>query len=734
MHRHQRPIVAVYYDLVVLLSPREKYYFVTTTTTRRLGRAQTNQTNKQVQGRIMLDTMMVVVRVGARSSLVVGKYLLLRLWIIIGMCAILMMVTNPATSDGNSYLVAQGLHYYPSSPMLKSSVQRPRRGHWSRSTSRATAKVTMDRPATAITMTTTTTSSASAWSDESMLWKLLDPVLHSSIFWSTAIMLSIIFLLFSWEKTIASARSSLPDTLQPVVDSMLVEMGGLGFVGLILSVVVVNGPLGSLIGQLSQQFLGDANILWQSYQFLDTAFFEVAIAFFVIAGITVASVVKQIESIEMVSRAAFDLNGDGVVELGEIAEVLNVESVVVDLDGDGELSQEEMSLALELVQPPSLLDEIFRTEEIAKAEALVVRERLVQTYGIVDDNSFKLENYFVKIFSRNLGDMVELSPLTWLPLIPVVAQGRSIDLSRDIVSASSPNAFGSCGEFISSTGYVAASTFFVALATVWGIWNFWKMVQIKDMLVPTLVRDAAAATTTGSSGGGGSSAVLLPPRYEDDNQMKKFHSSPFPFGIVESIFTSPANRQARNNQEALFGAAGRHGPELYSNSIKLHTWFVVAQLVFYSSQIVARDVAAFGIMFDGSSSSNWNNVLSSVVGSSSTSLLMTSDVVGQPHMLLPELALYGFYCALVVGQLWLVPKTFLDYCLVTSIEELVSADILTEACLFDGQCEISNDTEQQKDELPRRQGEYLAMMTNSTAALAGGAGSATVVVVEASSS
>ena len=342
-----------------------------------------------------------------------------------------------------------------------------------------------------------------------------------------------------------------------------------------------------------------------------------------------------------------------------------------------------------MVQPPSLWEELTRTEEIAKAEALVVRERLIQTFGIVNEESFKLENYFVKIFGHNLEEMVELSPLTWLPLIPVVAQGRSIDLSRNIVSASSPNAFGSCGEFLSSTGYVTASSFFVAMATIWGVWNFWKMVQIKHMLVPTLVRDTAAR----------GSAVLLPPRYQDEQQLAKFQSSPFPFNVVESFFTTAlmggkqednGNNNKNNegpsppslsceNQEALFGAAGRHGPDLYRNSIKVHTWFVVAQLVFYSSQIVARDLAALPLVLQSQDDMVW-------------------EQVGRPDLVQTELALYGLYCGLAVGLLWLVPKTFLDYSLVTSIETLVSAPVLTDACLLDGLCEVPPYEENEMDE------------------------------------
>lgn len=50
-------------------------------------------------------------------------------------------------------------------------------------------------------------------------------------------MLTLIALLYLWEESVARARKKLGSTfLLPVLNSMLTEMGGLGFIGLMLNV------------------------------------------------------------------------------------------------------------------------------------------------------------------------------------------------------------------------------------------------------------------------------------------------------------------------------------------------------------------------------------------------------------------------------------------------------------------------------------------------------------------
>lgn len=449
-------------------------------------------------------------------------------------------------------------------------------------------------------------------------------------------MLSIVALLYVWEELVKSAREKLPPTLLPVVDSMLGEMGGLGFIGLFLGVFVTDGPLGSLVGEISEHFLGDEEVLLESFEFLHTAFFEVGVGFFLISGFTVAKVLNKISSLQDFSREVFDRNADGNVCLEELADVLQVDTVSVDLDGDGDLTQEEISQALRVAPRPTFLEELSITEEQCKAEALVVRERFLRTCFVSPD--FRIETYFTRVFSINLEEIVELSPLTWLPLIPAISLGRSVDLSREVVSASSPNAYESCGYFLASPTFSIVSSTFALIGLVWGLFNFWKMKEMKDMLVPALVRDSKT----------GGQATLLPPRYEDEQLLEEFNSSPFVFGWIESFFGKPA----RNDQERLFGAAGSAGPSLYRNSIKFHAWLIVSQIVFWGTQIVARDASA----------------------------LMQGVEVGNPELLVPELGIFGFFVASAIGQLLLAPKTFLNYCLVTSIEDLAMENAITEAC------------------------------------------------------
>lgn len=160
---------------------------------------------------------------------------------------------------------------------------------------------------------------------------------------------------------------------------------------------------------------------------------------------------------------------------------------------------------------------------------------------------------------------------------------------------------------------------------------------MKEMLVPALVRDSKT----------GCQATLLPPRYEDEELMKEFNSSPFTFGWIESFFGEPA----RNDQERLFGAAGAAGPELYRNSIKFHAWLIVSQIVFWGTQIVARDSSA----------------------------LIQGLQVGNPDMLVPELTLFSFYVGSAIGQLLLAPQTFLNYCLITLIEDLAQEEAIAKA-------------------------------------------------------
>lgn len=335
------------------------------------------------------------------------------------------------------------------------------------------------------------------------------------------------------------------------------------------------------------------------------------------------------------------LDGDGEVSLGELADALKVEAVVVDADGDGVLTEEECTNALRNTKVPSVWGQfqLFTSRNEVGAQALVIREQMIRKFNLPP--SFQIERYAGQTFGEDLDEIVELSPVTWLPLIPLFAIANSIDLSHDVVSAASHNGLITAGEFITSPWVLGTRIVTQGITITWSLFNYWKMASIRNMLVATLVRDGA-----------GGEAVLLKPRYEDDVLRASFSSSPSWVRPVEKFFTNPNTRKPRNAHEELFGTAGADGPELYRNSIKYQSWLCVAQIVFMGNEIVGRDLNA---------------------------LLQHSTVMAHPDAVLPEALLYGFFVVLSFAQLALAPQTFLCYSQATSLELMTRESALKKA-------------------------------------------------------
>ena len=119
-------------------------------------------------------------------------------------------------------------------------------------------------------------------------------------------MTSIVALLTFWEEAIENIRHNTPKPIMPVIDSMLAEVGGLGFIGLFLSTVVTGGPLGQVVEGISEEFLGEGELLLETFEFLHTFFFEVGILFFAIAGIVVGAVLQEVQKLQEISELTLD--------------------------------------------------------------------------------------------------------------------------------------------------------------------------------------------------------------------------------------------------------------------------------------------------------------------------------------------------------------------------------------------------------------------------------------------
>jgi len=474
--------------------------------------------------------------------------------------------------------------------------------------------------------------------------------------WSVLAMTCIVALLVAWEESVEKIIHNTPKQIKPVIDSMLAEVGGLGFIGLFLSTIVVGGPLGSIVEQISERFLDDGELLLETFEFLHTFFFQVGILFFAISGIVVGAVLKEVSELGQISELALDADGDGEVTLDELADALNVESMIVDLDGDGVIDEYEIGEALRVVSERDgnvLVEEYSTTEAERAAECLVIRQRMLEELGL--PQTFKIEEYFAEIFGEDLEEFVELSPVTWLPLIPLIAISNSVDIRNHVVSASSSNAFDSCGYFFESPLNLYSTIVLQIVGLAWALFNFWKMASIKRMLVPTLVKGSEVGE-----------AILLPPRYMDDHLRDQFNSSPAWVAWIERRLTDGGDKKypSKNQHEELFGAVGSKFPEAYRDSIRFHTWLSVAQITYFTTQIVLRDASA---------------LLGGVAGR-----------VDNPNAVASELILWSIFTASSIFELSLAPTTFLDYCFVTSVEKFVKKDIIDKT-LMEEECLIVED-------------------------------------------
>jgi hypothetical protein len=298
------------------------------------------------------------------------------------------------------------------------------------------------------------------------------PVLGSSM-----IMLTIVGLLYVWETAVEWAREHVSASLRPVIESILAEISGLGFIGLVLQ-TVLGGANSEWLEELSVKLFGEGEILVETFEFLHMSFFQVGIGFFVASGAMVVVGLSKLKEIETIEELKPDEHGACTVRPEKLAAYLPVMDPLDD------------------VKPPTMADpltllwkEICMSTEERAGKVLLMRADMMQRFNL--PSTFKIERYVEGAFSTNLLKTVELSPLTWLYLIPVLALANSVDLSHEVVNAASPNAAESAGFFFSTPRVIGPSVFTVVLSIVWGYWNCLKMTQIKYMLLSRLGKDTA---------------------------------------------------------------------------------------------------------------------------------------------------------------------------------------------------------------------------------------------------
>eukprot|EP00977_Amphora_coffeiformis_P017504 scaffold5771_cov171-Amphora_coffeaeformis.AAC.21 len=466
-----------------------------------------------------------------------------------------------------------------------------------------------------------------------------NPILASPVFWTTSVLLIIVGMLVAWDTLIERARQTTPPAIATVIDNILMEMGSLGFIGLVLSAALNNpvSPLQAVVAHFSETYLHDEELLLESFHFLHELFFQAAIAYFFGSAFMTQRVIDSIEFASdlaernVMQHKRFMLFNDTNISTGAAGFKVQFE---VD---EEELATEDYEDMLRHYQearaqePKNIfLRELSMPMTERGTEALVIRER-VQKNVMHLPEWFRLDKDLEEAFATEELNLIKISPSTWLPLIPVLALAASVDLSHDVANPGAAKAIASSGYFLATPGVFFPLLALQLLKLGWGLFNFWKMATIKDMLIPRLESPCTGCVEEVTAAPGELAA-----------ERKSFDSTPWFAQPVESLFgQAPTNRV-----QELFGTIGANGPNFYFESIKLHTWLCVATLVAFAFQILPRDIMA---------------------------LISRADGVGLPDLLGPEIFVQASYAVMnMVFLFYVSPVAFMNFAIISCVERAVA--------------------------------------------------------------
>ena len=520
---------------------------------------------------------------------------------------------------------------------------------------------------------------------------ILDRVIGSAVFWATTMMSSLVLLLKFWDDSVEFIEDNVYPGLKPVVNSILAELCGLGFIGLFLETFILapNSLLGKPMEMASELFFDEHDFLLEDFEFLHQNFFIVAIGFFFVAGFKVFILSDKMLPTCLVEResCSIEMLDNPQTNLIFNSTVLTSSDIHIDDDGNSNnengpnannrnlLTKEQITTLVNNAPVRTIWEDIMMNKQEFTNEMLLIGRRFEATADETRrkplPNDFSVGRYFEQIFASNLEQLVELTPIIWGPLIPLIALGAEINFSRGFISAQSSEHALAAGVFVSTWWFIIPNFLTQFTCVCWGVFNTWKMKKIKDMVVPILAENA----------GPNGESVILPPRYRVQSSNEFVNTSP---GFTSSLerfiagFLKGSDTTTMNKQEKLFGAAGSAGKDMYLNSIKLNSWINTALFVFSVGEILRNDVKTLIEYSQGS---------------------IPLEDIGNLAAVLPELVVHA---AFAVGQLitiiFLAPNAFYNYCAATSVEELTQNWAIKKSLKVVRKMKIDDETDFDVDE------------------------------------
>jgi len=352
----------------------------------------------------------------------------------------------------------------------------------------------------------------------------------------------------------------VPPALLPCVNSMLAELAGVGAIGLVIQLLLAF--LKPLAEKMSVACFGEEDTMLETFEFIHLRIFEVAALFFVLMGRLLAMFLSHEHK-------------------------LTKAIIKADADGDGKVTPEEFQAAfgatsLTAITSLSWVDEMRAANAGDPVDAYLFRRRFKMSQEMLPEE-WGLEatgDYAEAAAAETLDELVELSPTTWLFILPLLAVSQYVKIKRGAVGADTEGL--AAGAYFSDPIVLYGCIIALSIGLGWGVYNFAKLVAIKKIIRP-VVRPMADNPNLLEV-----AEPLLYQREAMENWMKTNRELLY---ITDLLSHSTGYKGGtHHDHHRLFGAAGHHGPHLFLQSIKLHTWLLVLACI-YSIEWVVGDIA-----------------------------------------------------------------------------------------------------------------------------------------------
>ncbi len=448
------------------------------------------------------------------------------------------------------------------------------------------------------------------------------PAHHPSAFamisTSGTVILVIIALLYIYEISVHWAKHHIPQALQPVLNVMLAEIAGLGFIGLLLQ--VFEGYFAHQIEAISEVTLGEEEALVEAFEWFHNQFFKVATIFCVFGGGMLVYMVSDIRRL-LADISKADADGDGDVTVAEFKAAF------------GEDSLEEKTFWQMVAS---------RTLGLSTADSYLFSRRFMEHHQ-VDKATFNPIAYVESVGAANLHELVEMSPFCWLMMLPPLAYMEYTKIKKEVPGDDLSGA--AAGIYAESPVLLLFTLVIECFGVLWTAYNYSKMLAVKRLLRPRIFAPATAAAI-------GAKLQVHAPKLYDHGALDEYLAT-HQHGLLRVTHVAAVLTNSRGAAEhphhKLFGTAGDKGAELLLLSIKFNMWFCIAAVTFCFTSIVFPDLAAVAAG-TASADAKLELVIFGAMGASFTFLLAC-----------------------------VVPPTFSMFNVLTSIEGMKSDDALHKA-------------------------------------------------------